>query len=126
MKAGRSTDRLAYRDLTHAGFIPLGEIPFKLNLEEDLTMAQTNKAGATVTTPELTREIESNFSDIKQSAHKLLLKYQSGNVSRDNLYSQGVELTLKFNSLVDRYSLNFPHADDAAKLLYAVRHLSTC
>ncbi|UFT95010.1 hypothetical protein [Pectobacterium carotovorum] len=89
-------------------------------------MTHTNKAGATVTTPELTREIESNFSDIKQSAHKLLLKYQSGNVSRDDLYSQGAELTLKFNSLVDRYSLNFPHADDAAKLLYAVRHLSTC
>lgn len=30
MKAGRSTDRLAYRDLTHVGFIPLGIDPFHI------------------------------------------------------------------------------------------------
>ncbi|MBK4824877.1 hypothetical protein GJS26_00928 [Pectobacterium carotovorum subsp. carotovorum] len=30
MKAGRSINQLSYRDLTHAGFIPLGIDPFQI------------------------------------------------------------------------------------------------
>lgn len=42
MKAGRSTNRLPYRDLTHAGFIPLGIDPFHIEASRTLNKDSQN------------------------------------------------------------------------------------
>ncbi|EBZ6776871.1 hypothetical protein RU315_004623 [Salmonella enterica] len=68
-----------------------------------------------------------NILDVKIAASKLLLKFQTGKITKNDLYSEGVTLTIKFNELMDNACDDdtYCHALDAAGLLNAIKHFST-
>ncbi|NIF24049.1 hypothetical protein [Candidatus Pantoea multigeneris] len=72
--------------------------------------------------------VASGFAEMKAAASGLLTKFQTGKLSRDELYAQGSELTHRYNALVQAAGpdCNSQDADDTADLLFALRHFATC
>ena len=67
------------------------------------------------------------FTDIKAAASKLLTKYQTGNIDKDTLYSEGAALTIQFNELAALFvdAGIEPDAEDAADFLRLIRDFAT-
>lgn len=67
------------------------------------------------------------FTDIKAAASKLLTKYQTGNIDKDTLYSEGAALTIQFNELAALFvdAGIEPDAEDAADFLRLIREFAT-
>lgn len=68
------------------------------------------------------------IADVKKSAHALIAKFQMGQITKDELYTSGVELTLIFNDLMDNAvsDPSYSEAKDTASLLNVIKHFSTC
>ncbi|EBG8282887.1 hypothetical protein FJL53_22135 [Salmonella enterica subsp. enterica] len=68
-----------------------------------------------------------NILDVKNAASKLLLKFQTGKITKDVLYAEGATLTIIFNEVMNNACDDdtFCHVKDAAGLLKAIKHFST-
>lgn len=66
------------------------------------------------------------INDIRDAASAVIFKFQTGNISRDDLYQEGVNLTDKFNQLVSRGEGDQSEAEKTAGLLGLIKHFSTC
>ena len=73
------------------------------------------------------------YTDVMNAAHKLLAKFQTGKINRDELYAEGVEITRHFQALTAE--LTFEERQAAATdtevqaivdLLTAIKHFATC
>ncbi|EKY9814919.1 hypothetical protein RD279_004738 [Salmonella enterica] len=67
-------------------------------------------------------------TEIKDAASKAILHFQTGKINKDELYTVGVDLTLRFNKIVDeqKEKLEDNEAQEAADFLHAIKHMSTC
>lgn len=66
------------------------------------------------------------INDIRDAASAVIFKFQTGKISRDDLYQEGVNLTDKFNQLVSRGEGDQSEAENTAGLLGLIKHFSTC
>lgn len=69
-----------------------------------------------------------NIEAVKNEAHKIITKFQTGKLTKDDLYVKGIELTRTFNELMDSAGSDPESslAEDTASLLYVIKHFSTC
>ncbi|EIM6472259.1 hypothetical protein LNS37_004513 [Salmonella enterica] len=67
-------------------------------------------------------------TEIKDAASKAIFHFQTGKINKINLYAAGVELTLRFNEIVDEQKDKLEHneAQEAADFLHVIKHMSTC
>ncbi|HFW5273041.1 TPA: hypothetical protein ACIBWY_004169 [Salmonella enterica subsp. enterica serovar Bullbay] len=67
-------------------------------------------------------------TEIKDAASKAIFHFQTGKIDKINLYKTGVELTLRFNEIVDEQKdlQEDNEAQEAADFLYVIKHMSTC
>ncbi|WP_436883166.1 hypothetical protein [Enterobacter asburiae] len=66
------------------------------------------------------------ITEIMNAASAAIFKFQCGNITRDDLYSTGVNLTLQFNDMVSAGDFDQTEAEKTAQLLLAIKHFSTC
>lgn len=66
------------------------------------------------------------INDIRDTASAVIFKFQTGRISRDDLYQEGVNLTDKFNQLVSLGEGDQREAEKTADLLRLIKHFSTC
>ncbi|EAN2613844.1 hypothetical protein HX37_16640 [Salmonella enterica] len=66
--------------------------------------------------------------EIKDAASKAIFHFQTGKIDKINLYKTGVELTLRFNEIVDEQKdlQEDNEAQEAADFLNVIKHMSTC
>ncbi|HAI3605643.1 TPA: hypothetical protein HJM91_004708 [Escherichia coli] len=69
-----------------------------------------------------------NIEDVKNAAHKILAKFQTGKITKDELYAEGCALTIQFNELMDSAASDPTYylAKDTASLLHVIKHFATC
>ena len=74
-----------------------------------------------------------NFTDVMNAAHKLLAKFQTGKINKDELYAEGVEITRELRRLSSK--LTFEERQAAATdsevlaiidLIAVIKHFATC
>lgn len=68
-----------------------------------------------------------NILDVKNAASKLLLNFQTGKITKNDLYAEGATLTIIFNEIMNNACDDdtYCHVMDAAGLLQAIKHFST-
>lgn len=66
------------------------------------------------------------IADVKKEAHIAITHFQTGKITKLDLYAKGVELTLKFNDLMDNAASDPTYylAKDTAELLHVIKHFS--
>lgn len=67
-------------------------------------------------------------TEIKDAASKTIFHFQTGKINKLDLYEAGVELTLRFNEIVDEQKDKLEHseAQETADFLHVIKHMSTC
>ena len=63
---------------------------------------------------------------ISSAASDAIFKFQTGKISRDELYSIGTELSVQFNYLVTSQQADSTETETAADFLLVIKHFSTC
>lgn len=66
------------------------------------------------------------IADVKEEAHKVITQFQTGKITKLDLYAKGVELTLRFNALMDKSESDPTYylAEDTAEMLHVIKYIS--
>lgn len=64
------------------------------------------------------------FSEIKNSASKIISQYQTGKITKSELYNEGAELTMQFNEIPSPDEKNADY-QSSVSLLMAIKHMAT-
>ncbi|WP_277973376.1 hypothetical protein [Pantoea agglomerans] len=64
------------------------------------------------------------IADIKETAHDVLFKFQTGKFSREDVYGAAIDLVIQFNRLVTETSHDEEEAQDVADILFVLKSIS--
>ncbi|EAA1528621.1 hypothetical protein K5A76_004126 [Salmonella enterica subsp. enterica serovar Bredeney] len=64
------------------------------------------------------------ITDIKNEAHAVLFKFQTGKYTREDVYEASINLVLSYNNLVENLSCSNDEIEEVSGLLSVLKHIS--